>query len=382
MKLTEEEQHELQMENYKMMAYVSGKSFSDLTGQAPTRADYPENYCLIKQMFLKNCVEDISSRQLYESLKNQGYPAKYGTFKGLVSYYFKMGYLQKTNYKKPFTYKLTDLGYQHSKHPYMAVDEMSEKRMCFIYSEIEKLLIDHPEIAKNIMERITCQNLGSPNIPGGYSGGNNGSQYTPNNYGSVEEMKESIESKIQDPEFFKNTDPEKLDSLISMMADGSLTVEDRENYIATIIDQLEKLNKPSMILPKQDYSGTKSIGARKYYVPLVRAIDQHVSKALYDSLPFKFIRVGNDLRLKSISEAGMYRNNKDASELGFDFVNQNFFNNQMTVKTQYDADKKELTFYYSYGNRNIKLTKMDYNDYVEAKNKGVIVKANIIVNDD
>ena len=362
MKLTPEQQKEFQDENYRMMATVSGKSFTDLTGQPPTRADYPENYCLIKQMFLKNCVEDISSRQLFETLKNQGYPAKYSTFKGLVSYYVKMGYLYKSNSKKPFTYKMTDLGYQHSKNPYMAVDEISQKRMRFIYSEIEKLLINHPEIAKSMAEVILGHNLGSPNISGGIV--NNLSQFSNNDYGSVEELKQDIESKIYDKEFLKDADINKINALATILADGSLTLEERQDYIADTISEALNANKGGMTLKTTIYQ-TKPEGARNYYPILISAMNQKVTKSLYDALPFRFIemKLTKEVRLEAISHAGKSRNDGDSTEIPFDRVNAEQFNNQMTIKTNPNNEKQEIDFYYVGSKWNYKITTMSFNDY-------------------
>ena len=61
-KLTDEEIEEYKHDNYQMMAAVSGKSLSELLGETPDRSNFNENYCLIKQMYLKACVEPISSK--------------------------------------------------------------------------------------------------------------------------------------------------------------------------------------------------------------------------------------------------------------------------------------------------------------------------------
>ena len=104
----------------------------------------------MKQLFLKNLVEPISSRQLFETLKKQGYDAKYTTFCGLLNRYQDYGYAEKKTQKKPFLFGLTSLGHQHAKNPYLARDELARKRMEFIYEQIEKELADHPEALKNL----------------------------------------------------------------------------------------------------------------------------------------------------------------------------------------------------------------------------------------
>ena len=118
-KLTDEEIEEHKHDNYQMMAAVSGKSLSELMGETPDRSNFNENYCLIKQMYLKACVDPISSKQLYVSLQKQGYKAKNSTFRGLLNYYVKNGYIQKTNAKKPFLYVLADEGRVHVRYPYV-----------------------------------------------------------------------------------------------------------------------------------------------------------------------------------------------------------------------------------------------------------------------
>ena len=62
MKLSDDEIEEYKHENYQMMAAISGKPISELIGESQNRPSYKENYCLIKQMYLKNCAEPISNQ--------------------------------------------------------------------------------------------------------------------------------------------------------------------------------------------------------------------------------------------------------------------------------------------------------------------------------
>jgi len=59
-KLTKEEIEEYKYENFQMMAAISGKPMSELMGESPNRPNFNENYCIIKQLYLKNCAEPIS----------------------------------------------------------------------------------------------------------------------------------------------------------------------------------------------------------------------------------------------------------------------------------------------------------------------------------
>ena len=106
---------------------------------------------------------------------------------------------------------------------------------------------------------------------------------------------------------------------------------------------------------------------RVYYEYLVNGINHIVTRPLYEKIPFRFIKVGNQIRLKSISESGTYRNNNDGTILDFDYVNRNWFQNQMKIKTE--TSNNELTFFYIGGNSRIKITTMSVTDYNNVNNK-------------
>jgi len=65
-KLTEEEIEEHRNTTYQMMAAIAGKPVLELMGESPSRPNYDENYCLVKQLYLKNCAEPISSKELFK----------------------------------------------------------------------------------------------------------------------------------------------------------------------------------------------------------------------------------------------------------------------------------------------------------------------------
>lgn len=366
-KLSDEEIEEHRNENYQMMAAIAGKSVSELIDENPKRGNYGEKDCLVKQMFLKNLVEPITSRRLFETLKKQGYDAKYTTFCGLLNRYQKYGYIEKKTSKKPFLFGLTSEGLRHAKNPYLAREELARKRMEFVFSEIEKQLAEHPEALKNLVETISGMNIGTPIGSGGVAGTpvSGGNQYSNNDLGS---MKEELESRIFDKEFWKNSDNEKLKSLVDDLLDPCLPQEEKEQLLIDALDEARNTYKGSMILQKQ-YIPSKPVGERKYYSILANSINHPVTKSLYDAIPFRFMRVGKEIRLKSRNENGLYRNNKDGNELKFDEVNRQYFQNIMTIKTKPNPEKRELEFYYVGGNFGCMITTMSYDDYEKAKNK-------------
>ncbi|WP_410509743.1 hypothetical protein RSJ42_05865 [Methanosarcina hadiensis] len=372
-KLTEEEIEERRNETYKMMAAISGKPISELMDNEVHRGNYGEKDCLIKQMFLKNLVEPISSRQLFETLRKQGYDAKYTTFCGLLYRYQDYGYVEKKSAKKPFLFGLTDEGLRHDKNPYLAREELARKRMNFIYSQIEKELVNHPEALKNLVETITQMNIGSSNYNPVIVGA--GSQYH-DNFGN-EELKREIGNNIYNKDFWKSTDNEKLKSLVNGILNGSLSYEDKEQLLIDALDEAANSHKGSIVVQKK-YNPSKSIGERRYYEYLIKGINQPVTRSIYEAIPFRFIMVANEIRLKSIPESGIYNNNQDGKIMDFDYVLRNVFQNRMMIKAQ--NNDNELIFFYTDGYTNYKITTMSLNDYNKVKNKsqssGIKLKIN------
>lgn len=352
-KLSEEEIEEYKHENYQMMSAISGKPISELMGESTSRPNYKENYCLIKQMYLKNCAEPISSRQLYELLQKQGYKAKYSTFRGLTNYYMKNGYICKTNAKKPFLYVLTEEGVAHAKNPFIVVDENIQKYREFQFQKLKEIIESKPEVFKNIYESI----YGAQNSP--FSVGTvvaGGSLYS----GATERIEE-YRDKINDDGFLQSVNEDKIKELIEL-GDPELLMD----FVINLQDYHQR-HKSSMTFKQQEYVSNKPVGERQYYQYLVAGIDELVSRPLYEKIPFRFIRVENDIRLKSISESGTYRNNNDGTILDFDYVNRQWFHNQMKIKTE--TSNNELIFYYVGGNAKIKITTMSFSDYNNVKNK-------------
>ena len=206
-KLSEEEIEEYKYENFQMMAAMSGKTISELIGESPSRPNFNENYCLVKQMYLKNCVEPILSKDLFKTLKNQGYKAKYSTFRGLVNNYMKYGYIRKINAKKPFLYVLTDEGKLHAKNPFILVDENIQRYREFQLQKLKELIENYPELFKNIYESIH----GAQSIINNIVAGSAGSQYS----GATERIEE-YRDKINDDGFLQSVDENKIKELIEL----------------------------------------------------------------------------------------------------------------------------------------------------------------------
>ncbi|KKG92428.1 hypothetical protein [Methanosarcina mazei] len=346
-KLTEEEIEEYKYENFQMMAAISGKPMSELMGESPNRPNFNENYCIIKQLYLKNCAEPISSKELFKKLQNQGYKAKYSTFRGLTNYYLKCDYIRKINDKKPFLYILTDEGKLHAKNPFILVDENIQRYREFQLHKLKELIENYPELFKNIYESIHSAQSIINNIVAG-----SGSQYS----GAINEYRD----KINDDGFLQSLNEDKIKEIIELGDPELLT-----DFVINLQDYYQRHKSP-MIFKQQEYN-SKPTGERKYYEYLVNGIDKFVTKPLYEVIPFRFIKVGNQIRLKSTSESGIYRNNDDGTILDFDYVNRNWFQNQMKIKTE--TNNNELIFYYFGGNAKIKITTMSFSDYNNVKNK-------------
>jgi hypothetical protein len=321
-------------------------------------------------MYLKNCIEPISSRQLYELLQKQGYKAKNSTFRGLLNNYMKYGYIQKINAKKPFLYVLTDEGKLHAKNPYIAVDENIQRYRNMLLQKMKELIDEQPEIFKSIYESIfgvqSATNIfGSQPIINNNSGG---SQYSPNDVGS--ELQHDLEYQIFTPDFFKNADEQKLKALVDGILDNSLSNDQKKQLILDAFEEAIKSNN-TITIKQQEYQSSKPVGQRNYYEILINAIDHIVSKSTYEAIPFRFMQVGKEVRLKSRNENGLYRNNKDGIELKFEEVNQKYFQNRMTIKTKRNPEKRELEFYYVGGNFGRLITTMSFDDYTDVINSNV-----------
>lgn len=366
MKLTEEEQEKIKFENYEMMAAISGRNINDFI-ENNSKSNYNEKDCMIKLMYLKNMVYPISSRDLFETLKHQNYTGKYGTFCGMLNRYCKYEYVLKVNNKKPFLYQITELGNQHIKNPYLAREENIRRYKEFQLNKLKQLIEGQPELFKSIYESIF--GVQQNNIINSIV--NNSSQYSDYEIGNKDDVIEEIRGKIEDKTFFTNVNEDKLESLVNGLLNDSLSLEEKKDLIIDALYNAANANKGSITIKQQEYNSSKPIGQRKYYEYLVNGINHVVTRPLYEAIPFRFIKVGNQLRLKSVSEAGTYRNNKDASELDFDYVNRVGFKNQMIIKTKEIPEKRELEFYYVGGNLRLLITTMSFDDYTDIINSNV-----------
>src|SRR5688572_30697708 len=113
--------------------------------------------------------------------------------------------------------------------------------MNFIFSQIETKLIEHPDALKNLVETITQMNIGSPIGSGVTVASNSGSQYN-DNFGN-EELKQELNSKIFNNEFFKNADELKLKTLIDGILDPCLTQEEKQELMLDAFQEAVKSNK-------------------------------------------------------------------------------------------------------------------------------------------
>ena len=349
-KLSDEEIEEYKHENYQMMAAVARKPLSELMGETSKSPNYDENYCFVKQMYLKNCIEPISSRQLFEVLRKQGYDGKYSTFRGLLNNYQKYGYIRKTNAKKPFFYVLTDKGKLHTKNPYIAVDENIKRYNQFQNQKFAELINNDPATFKQIYESVVGCSLANTFSSGSSGGYNN----------------EELNSKIYNNDFWKNANEDELNNLINSVTSGKLN-EDETELLCDALMEARNANKGSMAL--KPYNPSKPEGLRKYYSLLVNCINKPVTKGAYEEIPFKFIYIPNKniIRLESMPVAGVYRNNEDGKILDFDYANKKYFNNNMTIKLKNTG--KELEFYYVGEFSKYMITTMSFADYNKALKK-------------
>lgn len=356
------------LETAKINSCISGIPLSDIIQSGIQSGNYGDKDCMVKQQFLKNLVEPVTSRELYETLKRQNYTGNYNTFRGLLFRYQKYGYVKKSNDKKPFMYQLTDKGYQHAKNPYLSRELMARNYLEHLYRNIEKELVDHPEALKALLESITQMNMGSP-IGSGVTVSNSGSQYSQNDIGS--ELQHDLEYQIFTPDFFKNADEQKLKALVDGILDNSLSDDQKKELIFDALREAINSNKGSMIIQKQ-YNPSKPVGLRNYYEYLINGTNNVVTRSTYEAIPFRFIYIQNkrELRLESESIAGKYRNNEDATVLDFDYLNRNFFGNNMIIRSERQGD--EMVFYYARMNGKIiayqkEITTMSVTDYNKVK---------------
>lgn len=351
--LDESEQKEKQIENYKMMSAVSGIPLNQIMDE-DVKSNYNEKDCMIKQLYLKNMINPITSNELWNLLKSQGYDGKNSTFRGMLNQYQRYKYVKKVNNKKPFLYQITELGHKNILNPYLARQEGIKRYREFQLNKLKEIIESQPEVFKNLYESIH----GTQNSI--FSAGNvvsSGNQYSGVNAGRIEEYR----NKIEDDGFLQSIDEDKIKQLIELGDPELLT-----DFFINLNDYHQRY-KSSMTFKQQEYVSNKPIGSRAYYEYLVNGIDKLVSRSLYEKIPFRFIRVGNEIRLKSIPEAGTYRNNEDGTILDFDVVNRNLFHNQMQIKTA--KENNELAFYYVGGSSRKKITTMSFSDYEKAKKK-------------
>jgi hypothetical protein len=384
-KLSEEEIEEYKHENYQMMAAMSGKHVSELMGEPSSRPNFKHNYCLIKQMYLKNCSEPISSRQLYELLQNQGYKAQYNTFRGLVNNYMKYGYIRKVNAKKPFLYVLTDEGKLHAKNPYIVVDENLRKYNEVQNQKILEIINNDPDKFKEIYESVFGKQSFNNFMGFVASGGNSDTEINDDNH-YTDEQKHEIEGKIYDKDFWKDADFEKITELIKAATFEKLNSDQCEMMAEAILEARDTY-KGSMILQQPVYSKTKPEGERHYYKILANNIGNKVTKEMFEKINYKFfyIKSTREVRLKYFTECGLYRNNNDAEDIVYERAVEKLFKGNMIITKENNG--KELVFYYSGGRigrcssacASYKITTMSYDDYHTAtENVNVKQKVNII----
>lgn len=363
MKLSQEEQKKLKLENYKLISAISGKSINELMNEEYYNDNYPNNDCRSKEIILRNLYNPCTSRQLFELVKYQGYEGKYKTIRSLLVRYQRAGFIKKLNNEKPIIYGLTDFGIQNAKNPKMLRERCIRKYHEFQNEKLAELINNDPERFKEIYKLAVGVNSG--NTFGSVGGSGSGNyQYLENDFGNRESRIEEMREKIKDDGFLQDLNLDKIEELVKLGDTDLLT----DFYIN--LNDYHKRQKGPMVL-QREHAPSKPEGLRDYYTVIVKATNHLVSKPTYEKIPFRFISVGNkqELRLKSTSEAGTYRNNRDAVELGFEYVNSKYFYNRMSIIMKFNSQKKEYMFYYAVvdGKGNcgfaLPITAISYNDY-------------------
>ena len=348
------------LDYYKMISSVTGKPLNELM-DTKQHDNYNEKDCKTKELILNNLYDPCTSRQLWNTIRSQGYNAKYKTFTSLLVRYQKAKFIEKSN-TKPAEYRLTKFGRENAREPKMLREANIHRYRNFLFEKFVKLINDEPEQFKAIYESVN--GVSSINSIVG-SGGiiNNSSQYSANDYGNVE-LKDELETKIFDNNFFKDADELKLKQLADGILDNSLTPEQRNELLLCALSEAINAFKGSITLPKiSQYKSDKSVGERKYYKTLVDSINQKVTREIYEAIPFRFIYIESkkDLRLEALAVAGKYRNNDDGIILPFDYLNEKIFYNNCFIKAAKVGN--EIEFYYVYNNTKHEITTMNNTDY-------------------
>jgi hypothetical protein len=200
----------------------------------------------------------------------------------------------------------------------------------------------------------------------------------------IEELTHDLENKIYSSDFWKNSDNEKIKSLVDGILDPCIPEEERKQLLADALDEAVKSHKGSMIFKQQEYNPSKSVGMRDYYKILANCINEVITRSTYEAIPFRFIYIPSkkQLRLEAEAIAGKYRNNGDGIILDFDYLNKNLFGSRMYITTERQGN--EMVFYYTRMNGNViakqyEITTMSLTDYEKAKNKKqptLIIKTN------
>lgn len=362
MKLSAEEQEQMKLENYKMLSAISGKNLNDFIGNND-KNNYNDKDCKSKEIILNNLYNPSTSKELFENIKNNGYGGKYKTVRSLLVRYQKAGFIKKLNNEKPIIYGLTPFGVQNAKSPKMLREQCIRRYHEFQNEKLAELINKDPERFKEIYKLAVGVNSG--NTFGSVGGSGSGNyHYSENDFGNRESRIEEMREKIKDDGFLQDLNLDKIEELVKLGDTDLLT----DFYIN--LNDYHKRQKGPMVL-QREHAPSKPEGLRDYYTVIVKATNHLVSKPTYEKIPFRFISVGNkqELRLKSTSEAGTYRNNRDAVELGFEYVNSKYFYNRMSIIMKFNSQKKEYMFYYAVvdGKGNcgfaLPITAISYNDY-------------------
>ncbi|WP_424353512.1 hypothetical protein [Methanosarcina mazei] len=366
MKLSAEEQEKMKLENYKMLSAISGKNLNDFIGNND-KNNYNDKDCKSKEIILNILYNPCTSKELFENIKNNGYDGKYKTVRSLLVRYQKAGFIKKLNIEKPIIYGLTEFGKENARNPKLLREENIRRYREFQLNKLKQLIEGQPEIFKSIYESIF--GVQQNNIINSIV--NNSSQYSDYDIGNKDDVIEEIRGKIEDKTFFTNVNEDKLESLVNGLLNDSLSIEEKKDLIMDALYNAANANKGSITIKTPEYQSSKPIGLRDYYEILIAAEGKVVTKSTYEALPFRFLKVGNELRLKGKGEVGTYRNNNDSKDLNFYEANAQYFNNRMIIKRIPNFEKREHEFYYSYGSFGKKITTISFDDYTKVKNNSV-----------
>ncbi|MDY0278332.1 MAG: hypothetical protein RBQ97_09645, partial [Acholeplasma sp.] len=359
--LTNEEQDEKKLEYYQTMSAFIGKSISELLGNEQYNDNYPNNDCKSKEIILKGLYEPATSRQLYDTVKSQGYQGKYKTFTSLLARYQnpKYGYIQKLTNEKPIMYGLTEYGKLNAKNPKMLREEGIRRYREYRKKEIRDIILNDPERFKEIYESIFGENSFNNFTNFIASGGNSyNSQSNDNDFGGSRDAKiEEMRENIEDDGFLQGISEDKIKELIKI-GDADLLIDFYLN-----LNDYHKRHKTTMCIgnnpnnvPAGKTNDKKSMP--NYFPEMFSNFGKEVTEELFNLIPYRFYKhkASGKIRIGGRNEAGNYQNNDDGEVIEFNKVLRNIFSGNMKIDGVRTVENGEeiIKVYYRNNNSQIK----------------------------